>query len=391
MTQPADDLKLPLDGLIVLDFSQFLAGPAAALRLADMGARVIKIERPGTGELGRQLAISDLWTEGDSTLFHTINRNKESFTANLKDPDDLSRVKKLVTRADVLIHNFRPGVIERLGLDYDSVRELNPGLVYASITGYGDEGPWRDKPGQDLLAQSLSGLTWLSGDADQGPVPIGLAPGDMFAGAYAVQGILACLLRRAATGRGGKVEISLMEALLDFQFEVLTAHLNDGGKLPTRSLVSNAHAYLGAPYGIFATKNGYLALSMGPLPKLASLLGCAEELAQFEDPDTWFSNRDDIKAVIAERLVAETTSHWLAILEPAGYWCAEVFDWNQLLHHDGFKALDMVQTVKLASGASLRTLRCPLRIDGQKLFSSKAAPHVGADTHSILTELEADT
>src|SRR3954447_1442388 len=250
------DTSKPLAGLMVLDFSQFLAGPSCALRLADLGARVIKIERPGVGELGRQLYISNLELDGDSTLFHSINRNKLSFAADLKNPDDLKRVKQLAERADVLIQNFRPGVIERLGLGYESVRTLNPRLVYGAITGYGNLGPWRDKPGQDLLAQSLSGLTWLSGDAGQGPVPGGLSIADMLAGAHLTQGILACLVRRGVTGRGGLVEVSLLESILDYQFEVLTTHLNDGGQLPQRSAVNNAHAYLGAPYGLYATADG---------------------------------------------------------------------------------------------------------------------------------------
>ncbi|SPE39535.1 hypothetical protein SBA3_3270019 [Candidatus Sulfopaludibacter sp. SbA3] len=172
----------PLDGLLVLDFSQFLAGPSAALRLADLGARVIKIERPDGGDLCRRLYISNLELEGDSTLFHSINRNKESFAADLKNEEDRTRVLALVARADVLIQNFRPGVMERLGLDYGSLRERFPGLVYAEVTGYGATGPWRDKPGQDLLVQALSGLAWLNGDAGQPPLPFGLAVADMFAG-----------------------------------------------------------------------------------------------------------------------------------------------------------------------------------------------------------------
>ena len=159
----------PLDGLLILDFSQFLAGPSAGLRLADLGARVIKVERPDGGDLCRQLYKSEFELDGDSTLFHSINRNKESMAANLKDPKDLAAVKVLIKKADVMIQNFRPGVIERLGLDYETVRALNPRLIYGQITGYGQVGPWRDKPGQDLLAQSLSGLPWLNGNADQPP------------------------------------------------------------------------------------------------------------------------------------------------------------------------------------------------------------------------------
>jgi CoA:oxalate CoA-transferase len=375
----------PLAGLVVLDFSQFLAGPSAALRLADLGARVIKIERPGVGDLGRQLYISNLELDGDSTLFHSINRNKESFAADLKDAGDLARVRALVARADVLIQNFRPGVMERLGLDFATVRELNPRLVYATVTGYGDRGPWRDKPGQDLLAQSLSGLTWLSGDADQGPVPFGLAIADLLAGAHLVQGILAGLVRRGLTGRGALVEVSLLESVLDVQFEVLTTHLNDGGKLPHRSRVNNAHAYLGAPYGIYRTADGYLALAMTPVPRLGDLLGCPS-LTAFVDPRSWFDERDAIKAALASHLATESTAHWLAILEPADVWCADVFTWTDLLTHDGFRLLGMTQEVHRANGASLVTTRCPIRVDGMVLTSPRGAPTIGEDSAGIAEE-----
>src|SRR6266702_2886622 len=282
----------PLTGLVVVDFSQFLSGPSASLRLADLGARVIKIERPGTGDLCRQLYISNLSLDGDSTLFHSINRNKQSYAADLKNSDDLDHVRKLLTQVDVMIQNFRPGVIEKIGLGYDVVRLLNPRLVYGEITGYGNVGPWRDKPGQDLLVQSLSGLPYLNGDASQPPVPFGLAVADMMAGAHLVQGLLATLLRRGVTGLGGKVEVSLIESTLDFQFEVLTTYLNDGGKSPQRSAVNNAHAYLGAPYGIYATADGYLALAMGSILKLGQLLQCPE-LAAYTDPASLFDQRDE--------------------------------------------------------------------------------------------------
>src|SRR6201994_3660997 len=149
---------LPLHGLTVLEFSQYLSGPSAGLRLADLGARVIKIERPGSGDACRKLSIKNLWVDGDSLLFHTINRNKESFTANLKSAEDMEMIRQLINRADVLTHNFRPGVMESAGLGYSDVAKLNPRLVYGAISGYGKEGPWKDLPGQDLLLQSMSGL-----------------------------------------------------------------------------------------------------------------------------------------------------------------------------------------------------------------------------------------
>ena len=376
----------PLEGLLVLDFSIFLSGPSAALRLADLGARVIKVERPDGGDLCRQLYISELELDGESTLFHSINRNKESFAANLKDADDLAQVKQLVTQADVIIQNFRPGVMARLGLDFETVREINPRLVYGEITGYGNQGPWVYKPGQDLLLQSISGLVWLNGDADRPPTPFGLAVVDLFAGAHLVQGILACLVRRGITGKGGLVQVSLLESILDFQFEVLTTHLNDGGKLPERSTINNAHAYLAAPYGIYRTADGFLALAMGSIPVLGDLLDCAPLLG-YTESSTWFTRRDEIKAILVERLKMETTQHWLNILEPRDIWCADVLTWDRLLQHEGFSVIDMIQEVSRDENVKLQTLRCPIRIDGEILKNRKGAPRIGEDTAAILAEM----
>jgi crotonobetainyl-CoA:carnitine CoA-transferase CaiB-like acyl-CoA transferase len=375
----------PLEGLLVIDFSQFLAGPSASLRLADLGARVVKIERPQGGDLCRQLYISNLELDGVSTLFHSINRNKESFAADLKDPHDRERIRKLLRHADVVIQNFRPGVMEKLGFDYEAVRKLNSRLVYGEVTGYGQQGPWRNKPGQDLLLQSLSGLTWLSGDADQPPVPFGLAVVDLFAGAHLVQGILACLVRRGITGAGGKVEVSLLESILDFQFEVLTTHLNDGGQLPHRSAVNNAHAYLGAPYGIYTTADGFLALAMGSVTRLGELLGCPALLA-YGDPKSLFERRDEIKAILAEHLKTGTTAQWLAILEPADVWCSDVYTWPKLFEQEGFQALDMLQEAGTQEGVKLRTTRCPIRIDGELLKSPRGAPRLGEHTGQLAQE-----
>lgn len=377
----------PLAGLLIVDFSQFLAGPSASLRMADLGARVIKIERPGVGDLCRQLYISNLSLDGDSTLFHSINRNKQSFAADLKSPDDLARIRKLLTHADVMIQNFRPGVIENIGLGYDAVRSLNPRLVYGEVTGYGNAGPWRSKPGQDLLVQALSGLPWLNGDAEQPPVPFGLAVADMMAGAHLVQGILATLLRRGITGLGGKVEVSLLESVLDLQFEVLTTYLNDGGKPPQRSAVNNAHAYLGAPYGIYATADGYLALAMGSIPRLGELLDCPA-LITYSNPASLFDQRDEIKAILVEHLRHRSTHHWLSILEPADIWCSDVHTWQRLFAHQAFKSLDMVQTVNSRPTAALRTTRCPIRIDGEILTSPLAAPRIGEHNQLLVDEFD---
>ncbi len=383
MTQSND---LPLSGLVVVDMSQFLSGPYCSLRLMDLGARVIKIERPDGGDLSRRLYLSDTEIGGDSTIFHAINRAKESLAIDLKNESDLKALRTLLQSADVVIQNFRPGVIERLGLHYDAVEALNPRLVYASISGYGDEGPWVKRPGQDLLAQSRSGVMWLNGDEDQGPVPFGLAIGDMLAGAAACQGILAALVRRGVTGKGSLVETSLMEALVDFQFEVLTTHLNDGKRLPRRSNFRSAHAYLSAPYGVYAASDGYLSIAMTPIPKLADLLDMPELDPYRDDPTSWFRDRDRIKELIANKIATRTIDEWLAILEPADIWCAKVLNWHELMESDGFKSLDMLQTVTRDDDVSILTTRSPLRVDGNRPKFDRAAPRVGEHSAAIREE-----
>ncbi|MBS1804496.1 MAG: CoA transferase [Acidobacteria bacterium] len=378
--------SLPLSGLLVLDLSQFLSGPYASLRLMDLGARVIKIERPDGGDLSRSLYLSDTEIGGDSTIFHAINRNKESIALNLKDAEDLDALKRLIARADVLIQNFRPGVIERLGLSYEALRDINPRLVYCSITGYGSDGPLASRPGQDLLAQALSGVMWLNGDDAQGPVPFGLAIADMLAGAAAAQGILAALVGRGVTGAGRHVETSLIEALVDFQFEVLTTYLNDGMRLPRRSSFRSAHAYLAAPYGVYPTQDGFLAIAMTPIDRLAELLKIDALAPLCADPSSWFTRRDEIKTIIANSISTMPTSHWLSILQPADIWCAEVLRWPEFLDSQGFKILDMLQTVERPDGVRITTTRSPIRIDGERPAVSRAAPTVGEQSAAIRAE-----
>jgi CoA:oxalate CoA-transferase len=379
-------IALPLDGFVVIDMCQFLSGPYASLRLQDLGARVIKIERPDGGDLSRRLYLSDTEIGGDSTIFHAINRSKESLALDLKNPDDVAALKKLLAQSDVVLQNFRPGVIERLGLDYAAVKAIHPGIVYASITGYGSEGPWVQRPGQDLLAQARSGVMWLNGDEGQGPVPFGLAIADMLAGAAAAQGILAALVRRGKTGQGAHVETSLLEALIDFQFEVLTTHLNDGRRVPKRAAYRSAHAYLSAPYGVYPTADGHIAIAMTPIGKLAGLLDLGALAPYADDPKSWFKERDAIKSIIAGLIATQPTSHWLEILEPADIWCAKVLDWPELLTSEGFKALDMLQTVTREDNVSILTTRSPLRIDGQRATTSRAAPLIGEQSDKIRKE-----
>lgn len=376
----------PLEDILIIDLSQFLSAPSATLRLADLGARVIKVERPVTGDICRQLYVSNTILNGESSVFRAINRNKESFQADLKNATEKQQVLKLIEQADVLVHNFRPGVIDRLGLDYETIKKINPRIVYGEISGYGTEGPWVKKPGQDLLLQSVSGLTWLSGNKDSGPTPIGLAIADILSGAHLVQGILAALVQRTKTGAGSKVTVSMLESILDFQFESITTFYHDGGQPTVRPKSNSAHAYLGAPYGVYKTSNGYLALAMGSIPYLGELLG-NEKLVEYQEVESWYNRRDEIKDLLAATLINQNTEHWLSILEPADIWCASVMNWNELFELEGFKVLDMIQKVKMGDGFEYETTRCPIRIDGEILKSSLGSPSLGEHTQSIINEL----
>lgn len=371
----------PLEGLLVLEFSQYLAGPSAGLRLADLGARVIKIERPGTGDGCRRVATKNMYVAGESLTFHTINRNKESFAADLKNPNDLETVKKLIAKADVMTHNFRPGIMERLGLDYDTVRSINKGIVYGVVTGYGKEGPWAAKPGQDLLIQAMAGLGQLSGNKNSPPLPMGLAVSDTLCGTHLAQGILAALIKKGKTGAGSKVEVSLLESTIDFQFEVLTTYWNDGHRKPDRAEAGSAHAYLGAPYGVYPAKEGYLAISMNPLPKLCSVLSVDPAFQEhLDDP---FGHRDVIMEGLRLAIAKRRASEWVERLEAEGLWCAEVLDYKSLFEHEGYRVLAMEQDITLDGGEGVFTTRCPIRIDGERYYSDKGAPGLGEDTASI--------
>ncbi|MEP3048224.1 MAG: CaiB/BaiF CoA-transferase family protein [Roseibium sp.] len=361
----------PLKGLKIVDFSQFLAGPYATLRLADLGADVIKIERSGKGDLSRYLYVSDVLIDGESTIFHAINRGKRSLALDLKTDEGQQQVWDLIEDADVVVQNFRPGVIERLGFGPDAVRKRNPRIVYGSISGYGDNNEWVALPGQDLLAQARSGVMWLTGAEQYGPVAIGLPVADVLAGAALAQGILALLVRRGITGEGGIVETSLIEAITDLQFELLSTFLNDGRQTPTRPRNNPAHAYLAAPYGVYQTEDGYIAIAMNDLGDLFASLGvnhCLEGLNPFD-------NRDEIAHLLAKQLARKSTSSWIEILAEADLWAAPVMDWNGFVDSGILQKLNMIGETRRGD-QTFNSLLSPLRIDGARPAAESPAPYL---------------
>ncbi len=365
----------PLQGVRVVDFSQFLSGPYCSLRLLDLGADVLKVENPDGGDLTRRIYLSGTRIGEDSTLFHAINRGKRSVVQDLKSHDGREAALSLIREADVVIQNFRPGVIERLGLGYDAARKINSMVVYGSISGYGPDGPWSTLPGQDLLAQARSGVMWLSGDRAAGPVPIGVPVADIMAGAHLAQGILAALFRRERHGRGGLVETSLLEAMVDLQFEFLTTYLNNGREAPRRLVSGSAHGYQPAPYGLYETSDGHVALAMGDLRALADALNdsAIKEILNGGKSDPGFECRDEIRNVVAERLGSKKTEDVVEHLCSRGVWCAKVLTWDELLASASFKALELVHTCE---DGQTHLVKSPVRFDGLRSEVVGLAPNL---------------
>jgi len=281
--------------------------------------------------------------------------------------------------------------MSRIGLDYAAVAALNPRIVYGSVSGYGEAGPWRDRPGQDLLAQSVSGLPWLNGHHDRGPVPVGLSIADLLASCHLAQGITALLLRRERTGAGGLVETSLLEGMLDLHSELLSVHLNDPSVSVCRGGEHGANAFLPAPYGTYPTSDGYLALAMNPLIRVGEPIGI--DLSSYSDPRSWWSPREEIEQLLARHLSTATTEHWLGLLDPAGVWCAPVLSLPELVAHESFAAIEMTQTVECSPdlndhgpGVRLTTTRGPLRVDGRPLLNHRGSPRLGEHSVAIRTE-----
>jgi crotonobetainyl-CoA:carnitine CoA-transferase CaiB-like acyl-CoA transferase len=266
--------------------------------------------------------------------------------------------------------------MEKIGLTFHDVLAINPKIIYGVVTGYGIEGPWAHKPGQDLLIQSLSGLTWLSGRKSDGPVPFGLAVADLMCGNHLVQGILAALLKRSKSNRGVLVEVSLLESILDVQFEAITSFLNDGGQLPVRGNVKgSAHAFLGAPYGIYQTQDGFISLAMGDLLLIGNLLEI--DLTNYADKSKWFSARDEIRDLINVKLQENGTANWLEILRDQGVWCEKILNYKDLNEESFIQDLHLKQSIVHKNGREIMTTRNPIRFDGEILSNAKAAPAVG--------------
>jgi crotonobetainyl-CoA:carnitine CoA-transferase CaiB-like acyl-CoA transferase len=352
--------------------------------LADVGADVIKIEPPG-GAFERSWTGFDAYVEGVSMFFLLGNRNQRSISLDLRDERAREIVWRLIKEADVLIENYRPGVLQRMGFGYDDVREINPRLVYCSCTGYGSSGPYLKRPGQDLLLQAISGMTMLSGEADSPPTPVGSAIVDQHAAALAAFGVVAALQARERTGKGTLVESNLLNAALDLQIEPFTYYLNKGPLWP-RTNPPTGSRFHPAPYGIYRTLDGWIAVSLTPTEKLAAALS-QPMLAGFSHPKDNVRRRDELNRIVYDALTTRTTADWMTTFDEHDIWYAPVNDYDQVEADPQVAHNRIIMEVDHPQAGPVRLLAHPVRYDGAAPPLTRQPPRQGEHTREVLAEL----
>ena len=376
-----------LEGIKVVSFNHFLLGPAGMQVLGDLGADVIAVE-PVEGAFQRKWGGGDRKVDGESLLFICANRNKRSMALDLKSPEGVEIARKLVLGADVVAENFRPGVMERLGLGYEEVKAANPGVIYASASGYGPGGPYVERPGQDMLIQALSGLAAVTGDHEDGARPVGVSAVDHHGAMILAMSVMAALLNRARTGVGCRVDVNLLSSALDMQMESLTCYLN-GPRPDTIRHPKNAGGWMfPAPYGIYATADGHLAISFAEMATLAEIL---EEpaLAEFADTET-FPRREEIMPLVAAAVRKQTTAHWEQVLTARKVWHAPVQDYAAVERDPQVAWLGSFETVQGAGPSPVTLVKHPVRYDGQVPPIRRPPQPLGAQTAEVLRELGYD-
>lgn len=374
-----------LDDVKIVAFTQFLLGPASVQYLCDLGADVIKVEAPGQGAYERSWSGGQTYVDGVSAFFLLSHRNVRSVTINLKSPEGRQAALRLAASADVVVDNFRPGVLDRLGVGYDKLSELRPDLIYACGSGYGTDSPYRDQPGQDLLLQAMTGLAAATGRAGDPPTPAGSAIVDQHAAALLAMGILAALRHRQRTGEGQRVEATMVQAALDLQLEPVTYHLNGGiVQRPREALGSGFHE---APYGIYQTADGYLALSLSPLAKISAALGDPPELRDFLDPAVNFTHREQIRRALGPLLIERTAGNLLTLFREHGIWCAPVNDYDTVFTDPVVAHLDPLLEFEHPKAGKVKVLKHPVRYSSGEPDLRTPPPELGEHTHAVLAEL----
>jgi crotonobetainyl-CoA:carnitine CoA-transferase CaiB-like acyl-CoA transferase len=375
-----------LSNVLVIDLTRVLAGPYATMILGDLGARIIKIEQPGRGDETRQWG-PPFTANGESAYFLCINRNKQSLTLNLKTRNGQEILRHLARRADVLIENFKVGTMEHLGLGYETLRTINPGLVYCAITGYGQTGPYRERPGYDSVIQAQGGMMSITGPADGIPFKVGVAIADIIAGLHAATAIMAALHYRQESGKGQYIDIALFDAQLSGLANVASAYLVSG-KLPQR--FGNAHPAI-VPYQTFPTADGWLMLAVGndrQFAELARVLGHPEwsRDERFRTNPARVANREVLIQLLTEVFHTRSTRVWMEMLLPADVPCGPVNDIPTALSDPQAHARAMVQTIEHPSGSSIPLVGPVPKLSATPAQIATAPPHLGEHTAQVLKE-----
>ena len=369
---------LPLEGLRVLDLSRVLAGPYTTMMLADLGADVLKIEHPERGDDTRHWGPP--FAGGESAYFLSVNRNKRSAGVDLKDPEGLEKVKRLATNADVVIENMRRGALEKLGLGYEALKELNPGIVYCSITGFGP-GPDEDRPGYDFLIQARGGIMGITGFPDGEPTKVGVAIADMVCGLQAAMAVLAALHRRSATGEGARIEMPLFESQLSWLANRAQEYLVSGEDV---GRLGNAHPSI-VPYQTFDASDKKLALAVGNDAQFKNLCQAVgrPELAgdeRFaENPDR-VANREELVTILEEEFRKKTADEWVEEIREAGVPCGPVNPLADVFSDDHVLGSGMLRDVKHPAAGTLEMLASPILVDGKRLPIRRPPPTLGQHT-----------
>ncbi len=376
----------PLDGLTIVDLTRVLSGPYCTMLLADMGARVIKVEQPGRGDDTR--AWGPPFVGKESSYFLSINRNKESVTLDFKDPDGQRVLNSLMSRADVVVENFRPGAMARLGLDYAALAPAHPRLVYCSISGFGQDGPRRDQPGYDAVIQAEGGLMSVTGDADGAAFRVGVAVTDMVAGLLAAQGILLALFARERTGRGQQVDISMLDGVISLLSYHASIYLTAGKE---SGRVGNRHATI-APYDTFAAADGELFLAVGnddQFRRFCPVAGLQHLLtdARFSTNPLRVSNEAALRQSIAPVIQRRTRDEWIRALTAAGVPCGAVRTVSEALSDPQVAARHMIEEVEHAVLGSMKVLGTPIKLSDTASSIRSAPPTLGQHTNAVLGEL----
>lgn len=378
-------MKMALEGVRVIDFTQMMLGPWGTQFLGDLGADVIKIERPQYGEWERSLPAMGEFLNGESVYFLAMNRNKRSLTLNLKDPRARDIIFKLVETADLVTENFRPGVLDKLGLGYETLRQVNPSIVYVAGSGYGATGPYVSKPGQDLLIQSMSGLAAMSGRYDDPPTPAACSYVDASTALTLAFASMVGLFHKQRTGEGQRIDVSLFNTAIGMQCQEMVAYMNLTRRWE-RSRAGIGSPWLAAPFGIYPTANGWMAISMNSLTTLGELLAMPE-LAGYDNPADAYDKRDEIKPLIESKTRTNTTEHWLELFATRDLWCAKVQDFEDLLHDPQVAHNDMIQTVQHPVAGEIKLIGCPIKFTETPATIRLAPPLIGEHNEAILGEL----